>query len=62
MKSIAIIGAGGGGLSAAHHSLAAGHAVTVFEQTDRLGGTWVYRDEGTSSGGKMMSGIYAGLM
>lgn len=42
---IAIIGAGAGGLAAARHTLASeGFQVTVFEQSDRLGGTWVYSD------------------
>lgn len=43
-KTIAIIGAGPGGLAAARHCLAAGHVVSVFEQTDRLGGAWAYRE------------------
>lgn len=41
---IAVIGAGATGLCAARHSLAAGHQVVVFEQTEDVGGTWVYTD------------------
>lgn len=64
MKNIAIIGAGAAGLSAARHSLAAGHRVTVFEQTERLGGTWVYRDAvGTDADGlNVHSSMYEGLL
>nr|XP_019537915.2 flavin-containing monooxygenase FMO GS-OX-like 6 [Aedes albopictus] len=39
-----IIGAGAGGLACARHALDASVEVTVFEQTDRIGGTWVYTD------------------
>ncbi len=38
MKHIAMIGAGISGLSAAHWIAEAGHEVTVFEQSDRVGG------------------------
>lgn len=39
-----IIGAGAGGLACARHASNASAEVTVFEQTDRIGGTWVYTD------------------
>lgn len=39
-----IIGAGAGGLTCARHAIDAAMQVTVFEQTDRIGGTWVYTD------------------
>ncbi|XP_065077838.1 senecionine N-oxygenase-like [Ochlerotatus camptorhynchus] len=39
-----IIGAGAGGLTCARHAIDAAVKVTVFEQTDRIGGTWVYTD------------------
>lgn len=42
---IAVIGAGPGGLAAARRALATdGVQVTVFEQSARLGGTWVYSE------------------
>lgn len=63
-KHIAIIGAGAAGLSAARHSLAAGHRVTVFEQAERLGGTWVYRDTVgiDATGLDVQSSMYEGLV
>lgn len=33
------------GINAARHALEAGGDVTVFEQTSKVGGTWVYTDE-----------------
>lgn len=48
-----IIGAGAGGLACARHALDASVEVTVFEQTDRIGGTWVYTD----STGRDQNGI-----
>ncbi|CAH0550214.1 unnamed protein product [Brassicogethes aeneus] len=42
---IAIIGAGPSGLSAAKNSIQEGHDVDVYEQTDRIGGTWVFTKE-----------------
>lgn len=64
MKNIAIIGAGMAGLCAARHSLAAGHRVTIFEQSNRLGGTWVYRDENRIDchGLDVQSSVYNGLV
>lgn len=43
--NVAIIGAGPGGLFSAKHSLARGHNVTVYEQSDEIGGVWVYTNE-----------------
>lgn len=37
---IAVIGAGASGIAAAARMRGDGHAVTVFEKADRLGGTW----------------------
>ncbi|RIK84141.1 MAG: glutamate synthase [Planctomycetota bacterium] len=37
-QSVAIVGGGPTGLSAAHHLLCAGHRVTIFEAEDQLGG------------------------
>ncbi|KXJ76797.1 hypothetical protein RP20_CCG008903 [Aedes albopictus] len=39
-----IIGAGAAGICAAKYALQAGGDVTVFEQTDQIGGTWSYTD------------------
>lgn len=63
MRTVAVIGAGPGGLAAARHSLAAGHLVMVFEQTDQLGGTWVYREDGNNGAtAATSSSMYEGLM
>lgn len=43
--SIAIIGAGASGLTAARHAIAQGHDVTVFEQNEQLGGIWVFDEK-----------------
>ena len=42
---VAVIGAGAAGLVAAHELRLEGHEVTVFEQSDRVGGLWNYTDE-----------------
>lgn len=44
-KNIAIIGAGPWGLCAAKNSLQQGAAITVYERSEALGGTWRYVDE-----------------
>ena len=41
---VAVIGAGAAGLVTAHELRLAGHGVTVFEQSDRVGGLWNYTD------------------
>ncbi|BFG31455.1 hypothetical protein CerSpe_177290 [Prunus speciosa] len=41
-RNVAVIGAGAGGLVAAHELRREGHKVVVFERGDQLGGTWVY--------------------
>lgn len=43
-KKIVIVGAGASGLCAARHAISQGFDVTVFEQTQNVGGTWVYTD------------------
>lgn len=43
-KKVAVIGAGISGLAATKYSKEAGLDVTCFEQTDNIGGTWVYID------------------
>lgn len=45
IKKVCVIGAGTAGLCAAKYSLANGMEVTVFEQANQVGGTWVYSDE-----------------
>lgn len=50
MRRIAVIGAGAAGICAAKYLLQAGHAVTVFEIGNQVGGLWVYdNDNGRSS-------------
>lgn len=46
-KSVAIIGCGAAGLAALRHFSAEGSAFTcvAYEQTDSVGGTWVYTDQ-----------------
>jgi len=41
-RSVAVVGSGPAGLSAAQQLSRAGHSVTVFEQTDRIGGLLRY--------------------
>lgn len=43
--NIAVIGAGTAGLTAAKHALQFGFNVTVFEQTEAIGGIWWYTDK-----------------
>ena len=43
-RSVAVIGAGAAGLVTAWESRRAGHDATVFEQSRRVGGLWVYED------------------
>ncbi|KAG8225695.1 hypothetical protein J437_LFUL001728 [Ladona fulva] len=47
MKRVAVIGAGAAGLAAAKNLLSAPEKFlcTVFEQTGRIGGTWVYTEK-----------------
>ncbi|CAP38631.2 Protein CBG21932 [Caenorhabditis briggsae] len=44
-SKICIIGAGAAGLVTARHAIKDGHQVEIFEQTDKVGGTWVYSEE-----------------
>lgn len=61
---VAVIGAGISGLAAARHALVAGMDVTVFEQSDRIGGNWAYRaNAGVDEYGlPVSSSAYPGLM
>ncbi|XP_031636053.1 dimethylaniline monooxygenase [N-oxide-forming] 3-like, partial [Contarinia nasturtii] len=43
--NIAVVGAGAAGLCSAKHCLAEGHEVTVYEQSEEIGGVWYYTDE-----------------
>ncbi|XP_055591320.1 uncharacterized protein LOC129743361 [Uranotaenia lowii] len=63
MPSYGIIGAGLSGINAARHALDAGGQVTIFEQTDKIGGTWVYTDETEKdkNGLEVHSSMYQGL-
>ncbi|XP_033248200.1 senecionine N-oxygenase [Drosophila miranda] len=42
--SLCVIGAGTAGLCCARHSQLHGFQITVFELSDRIGGTWVYNE------------------
>ena len=43
--NVAVVGAGAAGLVTAYELLAAGHRVTVFEQSDQVGGLWNYTED-----------------
>lgn len=42
--NIGVIGAGLAGLCAAKYAKSFGHSVTIFEQNNKIGGTWIYTD------------------
>lgn len=44
-KNVGIIGAGASGLYTAKECLASGHQVTIFEQSNEVGGVWIYTPE-----------------
>lgn len=44
-RTVAVIGAGAGGLCAARELRQEGHSVVVYERGNELGGTWVYTPE-----------------
>jgi dimethylaniline monooxygenase (N-oxide forming) len=60
---IAVIGAGLAGLNSARHAMDFDCDVTVFEQSDKIGGTWVLSDEiGKNKYGLTIhSSMYKGL-
>lgn len=62
MMSVCIIGAGTAGLCCARHSIANGFETTVFELSDRIGGTWVYNEAtGAVNGIDVHSSMYKNL-
>ncbi|XP_048553305.1 flavin-containing monooxygenase FMO GS-OX-like 2 [Triticum urartu] len=63
-RAVAVVGAGAAGLVAARELLREGHAVTVFERSDRVGGTWAYdprADETDPLGAAVHGSLYASL-
>lgn len=59
---VAIIGAGCAGLCSARHCLDNGFQVTVYEQTENIGGIWVYTDQTDSRDDyRVHPGVYKGL-
>lgn len=52
---IAVVGAGPAGLTAAKQALAAGHDITVYEQTGDVGGIWNPASGGAYDGVRMQS-------
>lgn len=64
---LCVIGAGAAGICAAKNGLDFGCDVTVFEQTESVGGTWVYTDEvakdknGLDVHSSMYQGLYTNL-
>lgn len=45
VESIAVVGAGAGGLCAAKHMIELGHDVSIFEKGSHIGGLWVYQND-----------------
>ncbi|KAJ6633701.1 Flavin-containing monooxygenase FMO GS-OX3 [Pseudolycoriella hygida] len=60
---VAVVGAGTAGICAAKYVLARRYTVTVYEQTSKIGGTWVYTDSiGSDNYGlDIHSSMYKGL-
>lgn len=48
-KRVAVVGAGPSGIAALKALLAEGHDAVAFEQSDRIGGNWVFRPEASHS-------------
>ncbi|KAH8402270.1 hypothetical protein KR009_010889, partial [Drosophila setifemur] len=62
IMNLCIIGAGTAGLCCARHAIANGFSTTVFELSDRIGGTWVYNDAtGAVNGIDVHSSMYMNL-
>lgn len=60
-SSVAIIGAGAAGLVSCKRFLEAGWTVSVFEQTDQIGGTWVYTEELSTEDNPIHTSMYKNL-
>ena len=64
---VAVIGAGAAGLVSARELIRCGHEITVFEQSERVGGIWVYEAEpeddllGLSPSNAVFSSLYDSL-
>lgn len=60
---LCVIGAGAAGICAAKNGIEFGCTVTVFEQSENVGGTWVYTDEVATdkNGLDVHSSMYQGL-
>ena len=63
---VAVVGAGAAGLVAARELLRADHEVTVFEQSSRVGGIWVYQEASEpdplgQTGPRLHASMYASL-
>lgn len=61
--NIVIIGAGASGLTSAKYALAHGYNVTIYEQTEQIGGIWWYTDQTGKDiyGNNIHSPMYQGL-
>lgn len=61
---IGVIGGGPSGLCAAKNALDYNYTVVVYEQTQKIGGTWVYTDRtGRDENGlPIHTSMYKGLM
>lgn len=60
--SLCIIGAGTAGLCSARQALAHNLSPTVFELSNEIGGTWVYKNEvGIVNGIDVHSSMYTNL-
>lgn len=45
IENVVVIGAGTSGLCSAKYSIAQGFNVTIYEQSEELGGIWYYTDK-----------------
>lgn len=63
VSNVAIIGAGASGLTSAKYALAHGYNVTIYEQTEQIGGIWWYTNQTGKDqyGNNIYSPMYQGL-